>query len=103
MKIYRQGDVLLQQIDRIPTDAQLVDTNGAPVVVAEGEATGHKHQFRFRDAEMYRGGGGAQYIRALTDAPLTHEEHQTVVLPPGIYKRIQQVEYSPAALRTVAD
>jgi len=98
-KIYRQGDVLLQAVAKLPAGVERVDS----LVVAEGEATGHKHQFQFGDAEMYRGAGGAQFIHALKEAALGHEEHETVVLPPGIYKRIQQVEYTPAALRNVAD
>jgi xanthine dehydrogenase molybdopterin-binding subunit B len=102
--IYRQGDVLLRRIAQLPADATRVDTQGQNVVLALGEATGHKHQFQFSDAEIYRTAGGAQLVHVLRDgAPLLHEEHSAAEMPQGFYERIEQVEYSPAELRAVAD
>lgn len=100
--LYRQGDVLLQRIARLPPDAVKVDTCGGPVVVTYGEATGHKHQFVFRDAEMFRA-GGAQYLRTVEGAKMLHEEHDSAVMRKGVYKRIPQMQYTPAALRPVED
>lgn len=36
-------------------------------------------------------------------AALRHEEHKPIIHAPGIYKAWQQVEYTPEAVRTVAD
>ena len=90
----RQGDVLLVKIDELPTDAKKEDTGKRDVVIAHGEVTGHKHQFVFRDAEMFRGGAG-QVLRVLKDgAPLEHEEHSPIEFPAGIYERPVQVEHT---------
>src|SRR4029077_832628 len=63
-------------------------------VFAQGEVTGHKHQFVFRDAEMFRGGAG-QVLRVLKDgAPLQHEEHSPIEFPAGLYERPVQVEHT---------
>ncbi len=91
-KIRRQGDVLLVQVDALPADAAKEVTEGN-VVIAHGEVTGHKHQFMFRDAEMYRS-GGAQVLKVLREAGLKHEEHTEIKFPPGIYDRPIQVEHS---------
>jgi len=34
---------------------------------------------------------------------LTHQEHATIMVPPGVYERRIQREYSPEAIRNVAD
>ncbi|OGT54434.1 MAG: hypothetical protein A3E01_02990 [Gammaproteobacteria bacterium RIFCSPHIGHO2_12_FULL_63_22] len=34
---------------------------------------------------------------------LDHEEHTRIVIPPGDYRIVQQREYSPEAIRNVAD
>jgi hypothetical protein len=36
-------------------------------------------------------------------AQVKHEEHAPVILPAGLYEVIQQVDYSPGAIRAVAD
>lgn len=90
---FRQGDVCLVRIDKLPADAQKEDTGNSNVVIAHGESTGHKHQFVFRDAEMFRGGAG-QVLKVLKDAELLHEEHSPVKFAPGIYERPVQVEHT---------
>ena len=39
------------------------------------------------------------------DAPvaLEHDQHDAISIPPGTYQIVRQVEYSPAAIRTVSD
>lgn len=34
---------------------------------------------------------------------LTHEEHSTILIEPGIYKVVQQREYTPEAIRDIKD
>jgi hypothetical protein len=46
----------------------------------------------------------AEYIEVKNNAvDLTHQEHDTISVPPGKYRKVIQVEYTPAALRNVAD
>ena len=103
MKVYRQGDVMLIQVPKIPKDLPEIALKGA-VVLAEGEMTGHKHQFMdAMDVRMYGGGGGPAYLEIAGIKLLMHEEHSTVKIPKGKYLIPRQVEFTPAALRNVAD
>ena len=47
----------------------------------------------------------ALFMHVGGDAPvaLEHDEHETIQLPPGDYRIIRQREYSPEAIRNVAD
>jgi hypothetical protein len=100
--IYRQGDVLLQRIDRLPENAQPVEWKNR-VVFAYGEVTGHAHAISTRYAQMYAWEND-RLLEIKPGAELVHEEHATIKLPEGYYKVIQQREYVPeAAPRDVAD
>jgi hypothetical protein len=41
-KQYRQGDILIEDVDQLPADAK-PQTRLRGLVVAQGEATGHHH------------------------------------------------------------
>lgn len=106
--IYRQGDVLIVQVDAIPTDAAPCAVNG-DVILAYGEMTGHCHRLAPETVKPFAKGGvwsadAERFITvALEGAQLKHEEHATVAIPPGNYRVVQQMEYHPAAIRNVAD
>ncbi len=103
MKIYRQGDVMMIEVKKIPAGLTELKLDG-PVILAYGEVTGHKHQFMdAMDVRMWGGGAGPRYLEVAGIKMLMHEEHSTVELPPGRYLIPQQVEYTPAELRRVAD
>lgn len=89
--IVRHGDVLLKQIESLPTTAKKLKDK----VLAYGEVTGHRHQFsdptaidRFSDADKL-------YLQVYTPTPLSHEEHNTLIIDPGIYEQVQEREYDP--------
>lgn len=90
--MYRQGDVLLIQVKHIPWPS----TRQAHCVVAEGEATGHKHEI-VEGAFLVVGYEGATYVEVYEEAAtLVHEEHGPITLPgPALYKVIHQREYTP--------
>lgn len=101
---YRQGDVLL-----IPTDAKTAKMQAVPrdrqgrIVLAYGEATGHAHAVLDREAVLFDNGKGVRILAVESEAHLVHEEHDTVTLPRGNYKVRRQREYTPEAIRQVAD
>lgn len=105
----RQGDVLMVPVTEIPVDAKLQPPTGRKLILALGEATGHHHRFEFMDtshnAKLYVADGGARYLHVTAPIGLDHEEHDTVPakLTVGKWLLPQQVEYTPAALRNVAD
>jgi hypothetical protein len=107
MGVIRQGDVLLVRVKRIPKDAIAQEVKGNKVVLALGEATGHHHRFEFLDkthnAKLYVAVGGARYLDVSAPSDLLHEEHSTAPVPAGKWLVPQQVEYTPQALRNVAD
>jgi len=98
---YRQGDVLIERVESLPKTAKL---QKGPVILAHGEVTGHAHQIH-KGANLYMDPESqATYVEiAEAIADLTHEEHATVPLEKGIYRVVRQREYSPEAIRNVAD
>jgi hypothetical protein len=110
MKLYFQGDLCIEPVATVTIDpAHLVSsTRDGVVVLAEGEATGHRHAFYdsgvalFRDftlagdlpVELYIG-----HVRIDADAAqLRHEEHDTITLPKGVYRVRRQREYDGSDL-----
>jgi hypothetical protein len=107
MGIIRQGDVALVRVRAIPKDAIEQPQKGAKLILALGEATGHHHRFEFLandyNVKLYVAAGGARYLDVSAPADLKHEEHATARVPAGKWLLPQQVEYTPAELRRVAD
>ncbi len=99
---FRQGDVLLQRVTKLPEGARPVEWDKR-VVLAYGEVTGHAHAISTQYATMYMWKGD-RLLEVKSGAKLVHEEHATIALPEGVYKVIQQREYVPEAPpREVAD
>jgi len=102
--IYRQGDVLLITTDQIPPGLTSVPRDRGRVVLAYGEATGHAHAISepgaelLSDAEVDR-----RFLVLAAQAVLTHPEHAPITLPAGSYQVRRQREYTPEAVRPVAD
>lgn len=106
MKIHRQGDVLLVPIDRVPETAAPVRPHRRGLVLAEGEVTGHAHVIAGSGAELLgEESSDRAFLRVLEEAgvALTHEEHATILVPPGIFEVRRQREYTPAEIRRVTD
>lgn len=101
MQTYRQGDVLLQRVGPLPKGAEKVDDRDR-VVLAYGEVTGHAHALETKYATMYRW-EGERLLEVREGAVLKHEEHAPITPEPGIYKVVQQREYTPEEIRNVAD
>ena len=112
-EIFAQGDLLLERVaDVAPSGAIEENVEGMPVVLAEGEATGHRHAIwervtMFRDALLARDIPAGLYIGHLQVATpyarVTHDEHAPITLPRGTYRVWQQREYTPEAIRVVMD
>jgi hypothetical protein len=104
--VYRQGDVLIVATDSIPKSVEPVVRDKDRVVLAYGEVTGHAHAILDKRASLFRDPKLAKIFMLVGgDGPvaLTHEEHSTVNIPPGKYEIRHQREYSPEAIRRVAD
>ena len=99
MNQFRQGDVFLEQIKDVPRAAELLK---GPIVLAEGEATGHCHSIKSRSAKLY-GLAAERFLRVVKPVILEHQEHDPLELPVGIYRVVRQLEYLPEGERRVQD
>lgn len=103
MTLYRQGDVLIRRI-RKPTAALTPrPADQGRAVLAYGEVTGHAHALDAALAELFEDRDGRLYLKAAEGATVTHEEHAAITLSPGWYAITHQREYTPEAIRRVAD
>lgn len=102
IKLYRQGDVLIQRIETIPSGLKQQPSN-EPIILAHGEVTGHHHLVADPADWWKTADEGEQFISVTTPARVTHQEHATIMLPPGNYRVVRQREYSPEEVRRVQD
>lgn len=101
--LYRQGDVLIMQIDALPIgEAKPVKRDAQRIVLAYGEVTGHAHAIATPGVKLMEI-GAERYITADKPFAIQHEEHATVHVPAGTFRVIRQREYSPAEIRQIAD
>ena len=130
----RQGDILLIPIRAGTVDVTTLEATpreGGDVVLAHGEATGHKHRFAGKETELYapwpkgvteptervrharellarlpKIGDGAVLVGVLDVREpdvLLHEEHSAIPHEAGQYAVLRQREYTPEAILVVAD
>lgn len=106
MLMFRQGDVLIEQISHVPSGLRPVERDRGRVVLAYGEVTGHAHAIVDPECDLFEHLDlEDRFLNVLAEGgvELRHEEHGTIVLPPGQYRVRQQREYSPERIRRVAD
>jgi hypothetical protein len=100
-EMFRQGDVLIRSVKKLPKGERRKRQSGE---VLEGEATGHVHRIaELNQAEVLEIGEDLFLSVGENGVSLVHEEHKPIVLPPGDYEITRQREYSPEAIRNVAD
>lgn len=103
---YRQGDVLIERVETIPSNAVKQKVAGR-IILAHGEVTGHHHSIEVDDADpadWWKSADGSEQFVCLSKAgQVVHQEHGAVDLAPGNYRVRRQREYSPEAIRNVAD
>ena len=98
MRMFRQGDVLLVEVEGRPSNAAYVPRKGKGegVILAAGEATGHHHRVRERGVREYQLGKERYLTVGKNGGNVTHEEHDPIPLPAGtVFKIVQQREYAP--------
>ena len=100
---YRHGDLLITQVDSIPSGLpKKKDT-----VLLEGEASGHFHRLHgglvLEEKPTQENNYLLGYFELEKDTELTHEEHGTITLTPGKYRFFGQREYDPVQEHRVID
>lgn len=115
MKKFVHGDVIIKLIKEIPKNTKPYEDNA----VQYGEVTHHAHRvsgdfkisFTMEDFEagikVSTGGfNGTKYLEVGEGgATISHEEHVTLPLPPGIYKcfTVREFDHFAKIIRKVAD
>src|SRR5215510_8962499 len=112
-ELYAQGDLLIERVaDRSPSGTIVENAERGPIILAEGEASGHSHAFydrvtMFRDDRLARDIPSGLYVgHVRIEAPsarLQHEEHGALMLPKGTYRVRRQRELQPQDARIVVD
>lgn len=97
---FRQGDVLL-----VRTNKKATGVKTKRCTLALGEATGHHHTIEagaigYADSEVSL---AEMIVVEAALANLVHQEHSTIALPKGNYEVGIQCEYTPEAIKVVAD
>src|SRR5208282_1913896 len=96
-----QGDVLIRRIQSLPKQTAQPRLNG---ILAYGEVTGHAHKVEdMTRAEVLEIESGLYMRVGEEGVRIVHEEHAPITLPPGNYEVEIQREYTPEAIRNVAD
>ncbi|HUO00082.1 MAG TPA: hypothetical protein VMU69_28085 [Bradyrhizobium sp.] len=113
IEIFAQGDLLIERVpDVAPSGTIEENAEGAPLVLAEGEESGHRHAIRervtmFHDDRLARDIPEGLYLGHVqigsAYARVTHEEHAPLTLPRGTYRIRRQRELGPRDVRVLAD
>jgi len=98
---WRQGDVFIERIDHIPASAKAMPPE-KKTILAYGEVTGHHHRIESPHVRRFEE-NGVTLLEIDQAVTLLHEEHDPITLEPGTYQATIQREYSPEAIRSVAD
>jgi hypothetical protein len=102
-KMLRQGDVLLVRVKNIPKTAVKQTPINGRIVLALGEVTGHSHTIDSDAADWWKD-KMTEYVTVKTSTPAVHQEHGPLPLEKWEnYRKVQQREYSPEAIRPVLD
>jgi hypothetical protein len=102
---YRHGDIALHAVEK--GEGEIIKHSGS-FVVAEGETTGHKHLIKVAnpaDLIIRKDAFGNMYFQLLKEGTLSHEEHKTIKIAPGIYKEVREREkdWFSLSVRRVVD
>jgi len=96
MNYYRQGDLAITPIKRLPKGLKKVKSN----VLAYGEATGHKHRLleilpqTENQFEILEDDKGNKYLDIKHPTDLVHEEHKKLTIDRGLYFIKNEKEYN---------
>lgn len=115
-RIYRHGDVIVYKLDPSASgsaeektflqklfSSKKEESVAVPpaarqekLVLGYGETTGHSHLMQ-GDFDVLEKKEKEEEVlfRVNTMAVLSHEEHDRIVLEPGLYLKVSQVEYDP--------
>ena len=87
-KIFRQGDVLIKRVKAIPKNAKKKEGR----TIAYGELTNHHHSFKPGSKLELLECEGQTFIDVQEASVLEHQEHNAILVCPGVYQLIIERE-----------
>jgi hypothetical protein len=104
-KQYRQGDVLLVEIDQPSRTGKPINPEEGRIILARDELSGHAHAIQQGEdaVKFFEGAGDRKYLFLTEIGRLEHEEHGSIVLEPGWYEVRRQREYDPVGTALTGD
>jgi hypothetical protein len=97
--IFRHGDILIKEIDKLPTGLKEIDNP----ILAYGEMTGHNHKLikeREQQFSIFEDIKGNKYLQINEPTDLVHEEHKKITIEKGFYFIDHEQEYNYFELAT---
>ena len=92
-RIWRQGDVVVSEISKIPSGAAPLETKEIRIAIE----TGNPHVLKARQLFVVKDHGATeQYALLDQETRMTHPEHDALLLSPGIYRVTTVRDYAPA-------
>ena len=98
----RQGDILLIPVDKEPENVKERVSDGyGSITIGHGEVTGHTHtlekatwlQLATQEisdlAQFAETGEGTVFVDVEEDTTLTHQEHDPLTVPAGLYQVVR--------------
>ncbi|MBF0398990.1 MAG: hypothetical protein HQK78_19600 [Desulfobacterales bacterium] len=101
--LYQQGNVLIESIQSIPTEALVKNPENNKYIIAKGEATGHAHVIK--DPVVLYCHKKTFYILAKIEFQIIHEEHLPLFIPKGIYqiRKVREYDHFFEETKEIAD
>lgn len=101
----RHGDISFHPIPK--AKGEVIKHNGS-FAVELGETTGHAHRLTVKnknDLVIKKDKNGNFYFELLSEGTITHEEHKSLTIPKGIYKKVKEreVDHFQGIVRQVLD
>jgi hypothetical protein len=99
----QQGDVIGRRLDKLPDGCMEVKRIQGHIVVMHGES-GHTHVIEDLDALFYEK-DGKHYLVATKPVTLSHEEHHSQVIEPGVWEigQVREKDWLSGLVAPVVD
>lgn len=98
-----QGDVFFIRRDQVPEGAQPLPIENGLIIYALGETTGHKHATIATPDIRWFGVAEDRFVASDLPIQVTHDEHAPIILEPGCWQVVIQVEYQRGRIQRVID
>ncbi len=101
-EIYRNGDLVFRPVRNM--EGKIVNHNGS-FILARGEVTNHCHRITAERMEIRQTEDGRFYLALESEGVMTHEDHETITIAPGIYEvgHEREMDWFSKAVRKVVD